>query len=152
VQGGWSRHLVAVHTGKNKNDIEPKASSQAKEEEWEKVADPADLTKGFGPGGYSLIWYRTKVTIPEKVGDVSVAGSAVWFPANVENYGEGWINGKVDSSFGSSGRGCVSGFNRENEVQLTGAKPGDTFTIMVLAMNGPFGNPPTTQPKFAAPT
>ncbi|OAI45203.1 hypothetical protein AYO44_13015 [Planctomycetaceae bacterium SCGC AG-212-F19] len=153
VQGGWSRHVVAVHTGKNKNDIDPKASSQLKDDEWEKVGDPADLTKGFGPGGYSLIWYRTKVTIPEKVGDVNVAGSAVWFRTTVENYGEVWINGKVDSSFGSSGRGCVSGFNRENEIMLTNsAKPGDTFNVMVLAMNGPFGNPPTTQPKFAAPT
>src|SRR5262249_32167338 len=109
VEGGWCARPVAGPPGKNQNDNEPKGARHAKEEEWEKVADPADLTKGFGPGGYSLIWYRTKVTIPEKVGDVSVAGSAVWFRTTVENYGEVWINGKVDSSFGSSGRGCVSG-------------------------------------------
>lgn len=153
VQGGWSRRLVNLHVGKNKNDIEPKASSAIKEEEWEKISDPAELTKGFGPGKFSLIWYRTKVTIPEKVGDVSVAGSAVWFRTTVENYGEVWINGKVDSSFGSSGRGCTSGYNYPNEVMLTKeAKPGETFNVMVLAMNGPFGNPPDTKPHFRAPT
>lgn len=153
VDGGWSRHLVEVHVGKNKNDIAPKAAGPFKEEDWQKVSDPADLAKGFGPGKFSLIWYRTKVTIPEKVGDVSVAGSAVWFRTTVENYAEVWINGKVDSSFGSSGRGCISGYNYPNEVLLTNnAKPGDTFNLMVLAMNGPFGNAPDTKPSFKAPT
>lgn len=153
VKGGWSRCPVQVHVGKTKNNIEPKANGPFKDDEWAKLGDPAELTKGSGPGKFSLVWYRTSVTIPEKVGDVSVAGKAVWFRTTVENYGEVWVNGKCDSSFGSSGRGAVSGYNCPNEVLLTGnAKPGETFQICVLAMNGPFGNAPPTRPRVAGPT
>ena len=47
------------------------------DEKWEKLEDPAVLKKPAGPGKFSMFWYRTKVTIPEKVGDVDVAGSQV---------------------------------------------------------------------------
>lgn len=146
VKGEWRRHLIKVHTGPNKNEIEPKAHGTFDDSSWEKV-DPPALVKPFGPGKFSMAWYRTKVTIPAKVptakGEVDVAGSAVWFRTTVDDYGEVWVNGKIDLSYGKSGRGAIAGFNTANEVLLTNnAKPGDTIQIAVLAINSPFGNPP----------
>jgi hypothetical protein len=153
LQGQWRRQLVRVHTGPTKNEIEPKAHGEFDDSQWEVVQDPALLAKPFGPGKFSMAWYRTGVIMPEKVGDTDVAGTAVWFRTTVDDYGEIWVNGKNDLSFGKSGRGAVSGFNRQNEVLLTdNAKPGETIQIAVLAINGPFGNPPGNFIFFRSPT
>lgn len=153
VKDVWRRHLVSFHTGPNKNEIEPKAHGKFKDDDWEKVEDPGLLTKPFGPGKFSMAWYRIKVTIPEKVGDVSVAGTEAWFRTTVDDYGEIWVNGSIDLAFGKSGRGAVSGFNRQNEVLITkAAKPGEQIQIAVLAINSPFGNPPGNFIFFRSPT
>jgi gluconolactonase len=100
-----------------------------------------------------MAWYRIKATLPEKVGDVDVAGSAVWFRTTVDDYAEVWVDGKIDLAFGKSGRGAISGFNTPNEVKLTdNAKPGQTIQIAVLAINSPFGNPPGNFIFFRDPT
>ena len=143
IKGTWRRHIVSFHTGEAKNEIEPKAHGKFDDSKWETVEDPAALKKPFGPGKFSMYWCRVQVTIPEQVGGKDVKGSAVWFKTTVDDYAEVWIDGKIDLAFGSSGRGAVSGFNQPNEVKLTSnAQPGQTFTIAVLAINGPFGNPP----------
>ena len=153
LQGQWRRQLVRVHTGEERNEIEPKAHGDFDDSQWEALADPGLLAKPFGPGKFSMAWYRTKVTIPEKVGDADVAGTAAWFRTTVDDYGEIWVNGKIDLAFAKSGRGAVSGFNRQNEVLLTdNAKPGQTIQIAVLAINGPFGNPPGNFIFFRSPT
>jgi hypothetical protein len=153
VKGQWRRTLIDVHTGPAKNEIEPKAHGTFDDSSWEVVADPAALKQPFGPGKFSMAWYRIPVTLPAKVGDVDVTGTQVWFRTTVDDYGEIWVNGKIDSSFGKSGRGAVSGFNTQNEVQLSpDAKPGDTIQIAVLAINSPFGNPPPNYIFFRAPT
>jgi hypothetical protein len=153
VKGTWRRHLIAVHTGEKKNEIEPKAHGNFKDEDWEKIEDPAELAKPWGPGKFSMGWYRIKVTLPEKVGNTDVAGKSLWFRTTVDDYAEVWINGSIDSSFGKSGRGAISGFNTANEVKLTdNAKPGDSFQIAVMAINGPFGNPPGNFIFFRSPT
>jgi hypothetical protein len=153
VKGDWRRILVEVHTGPKKNEIEPKAHGVFDDSKWDVLEDPAMLAKPFGPGKFSMAWYRIKVTIPEKVGDKDITGTAVWFQTTVDDYGEIWIDGKIDLSFGKSGRGAISGFNNANVVKLTdSAKPGQTFQIAVLAINGPFGNPPGNQIFFRSPT
>ena len=152
VKGAWRRHMVTVHTGPKKNEIEPKAQGSFNDSKWE-VVEPEALKKTYGPGKFSMAWYRIKVTIPEKVGDTDITGSAVWFRTTVDDYGEVWVNGNIDSAFGKSGRGAVSGFNTANEVKLTdNAMPGQTFQIAVLAINGPFGNPPGNFIFFRSPT
>jgi hypothetical protein len=153
VKGVWRRHLVEFHTGPKKNEIEPKAHGKFDDSKWEAVTDPALLKKTYGPGKFSMAWYRIQVTIPEKVNGKDIAGSAVWFRTTVDDYGEIWVDGKIDLAFGKSGRGAVSGFNTANEVKLTdSARPGQTFQIAVLAINGPFGNPPGNFIFFRAPT
>ncbi len=153
VKGVWRRHSITVHAGPNKNGIEPKAHGKFDDSKWEAIEDPALLKKTYGPGKFSMAWYRIQVTIPEKVGEMDVAGKAVWFRTTVDDYGEVWVNGQIDLAFGKSGRGAISGFNTPNEVKLTdSAKPGQTFQIAVLAINSPFGNPPGNFIFFRAPT
>src|SRR5262249_12886476 len=139
VKGTWRRHLVSFHTGPKKNEIEPKAHGIYDDSKWEQVKDPAGLSKPFGPGKFSMAWYRIKITLTQKVKGADVAGSEVWFRTTVDDYGEIWVNGLIDGSYGKSGRGAISGFNTQNEVRLTdNAKPGQTIQIAVLAINGPF--------------
>ncbi|MEC9446140.1 MAG: hypothetical protein VYC59_05095, partial [Chloroflexota bacterium] len=46
--------------------------------------------------GFTFAWYRIKITIPSEVKGESVAGGRVWFETNVDNYGEVYIDGKID--------------------------------------------------------
>jgi len=143
LKGTWKKHEITVHTGEKKNEIEPKAHGTFDDSKWDVVENPADLKKPFGPGKFSMYWCRIKVTIPEKVNDKDVSGTSVWFKTTVDDYGEVWVNGAIDLSFGKSGRGAISGFNTPNYVKLTdNAKPGQTVQVAVLAINSPFGNPP----------
>jgi hypothetical protein len=152
VKGEWRRHLITVHTGPKKNEIEPKAHGEFDDSKWEVIENPAQLSKAFGPGKFSMAWYRIKLTIPDKVDGKDVAGTAVWFRATVDDYAEVWVNGKIDRAFGTSGRGAISGFNKPNEVKLTdNARPGETIQIAVLGINGPFGNPPGNFIFFHSP-
>jgi hypothetical protein len=151
VKGAWRRHPVAFHTGPDKNEIEPKAHGTFDDSSWEVVDGPALLRKAFGPGKFSMYWCRINVTLPEKVDGNDVSGTAVWFRTKVDDYAEVWVNGQIDKATGKSGRGAVSGFNTFNEVKLTdSAKPGQSFQIAVLAINGPFGNPPNNRIFFHA--
>jgi hypothetical protein len=153
VKGSWRRRPVSFHTGPNKNEIEPKAHGTFDDSAWEVIEDPALLHKAFGPRKFSMAWYRIQITIPDKVGDVPTAGNAVTFYTTVDDYAEVWVNGKIDLAFGKSGRGAISGFNTPNQVLLTpNAKPGETIQLAVLAINGPFGNPPNNAIFFRAPT
>ena len=112
----------------------------------------ANIRKSISKG-FTFAWYRITVELPEKVNGVDVAGFRVWFETNVDNYGEVWIDGKIDNAFGMSGRGAVSGFNTPNQVIVTkAAKPGDVIQIAVLGINGPFGDPPGNNIFLRSPT
>jgi hypothetical protein len=87
--------------------------------------------------GFSFVWYRTTVTIPDTVDGHSTAGMRVQFETCVDDYGEVWIDGECNRE-----RGTVQGFNVPQRVQVTdNAQPGNQHTIAVLAVNGPLGAP-----------
>ncbi len=100
---------------------------------WE-VCD--DLPRGTS-SGFSFVWYRTTITIPETVEGRSTNGMRVWFETCVDDYGEIWIDGECDGN-----RGAIQGLNVPQRVQVTGdAAPGNRHTIAILAINGPMGAP-----------
>ena len=100
---------------------------------WE-VCD--DLPRGTS-SGFSFVWYRTTITIPETVEGRSTNGMRVWFETCVDDYGEIWIDGECDGN-----RGAIQGLNVPQRVQVTGdAAPGNQHTIAILAINGPMGAP-----------
>jgi hypothetical protein len=87
--------------------------------------------------GFTFAWYRTSVVVPERVGDVALAGSRMWFETNIDNYGEIWVDGKIDRA-----TGVIVGINAQHRVEVSGsAAPGARHVIACLVVNGPLAEP-----------
>lgn len=87
--------------------------------------------------GFTFGWYRIRITLPERVRTVVVAGTRVWFETNIDDYGEIWVDGEWDPR-----RGAIQGFNVTSRVLVTeDARPGAEHVIACLAVNGPLGKP-----------
>ncbi len=112
--------------------IEPRAeATDFDDSKWE-VLDPTTLGKRRAAGGLCFAWYRIKITVPPEA-----EGKRVFFVTTVDDYGEIWIDGKLDRKPGMSGGQVVAGFNTPNRVELKDAKPGKTYSIAVFGINGP---------------
>ena len=87
--------------------------------------------------GFTFIWYRITVEIPERIGDAAVAGTRVLFETNADNYGEVWVNGQIDRS-----TGVIVGINAQQRVEVSAsAVAGSKHVIAVLVANGPMAEP-----------
>ena len=87
--------------------------------------------------GFTFGWYRITVTLPERVQAVEIRGSRAFFETCIDDYGEVWINGECDRA-----KGTVTGFNVPHRVPLTAdTRPGGTYVIACLAVNGPLAQP-----------
>jgi hypothetical protein len=100
---------------------------------WEKDFDiQKRLSKGF-----TFAWYRLAFTIPDEVKGQQVAGRRVWFETNVDNYGEIYIDGKIDRNLG-----VITGNNTPKRALVEdSAAPGQKHVIAVLVANAPLGEP-----------
>ena len=125
------------------SDITPHAQAADFDDTgWEVVA-PAALEQRRSHGRLAFNWYRTRVTLPEKVGDLDVRGSTVLFELVLDDYAEIWVDGKLPLVLGQTGGGAVKGFNAPNRVVLTtDARPGQQFQLAVFGINGPVSQPP----------
>jgi len=87
--------------------------------------------------GFTFAWYRVTVTLPERIADLSVVGSRVFFETNVDNYGEVWVDGKIDRA-----TGAIIGINAQQRVEVSAkAEPGAKHVIACLVINGPLAEP-----------
>jgi hypothetical protein len=87
--------------------------------------------------GFTFAWYRMAIEIPQRVDDVEVAGSRVWFETNIDNYGEIWIDSQIDRA-----TGVIVGLNAQHRVEASGsAVPGAKHVIACLVLNGPLAEP-----------
>jgi len=110
--------------------------------DWAELA-PTELERRLGSGRVSFNWYRTTVTIPERIGDLDPTGATVVFEIVVDDYAEVWVDGELPFVLGDSGGPVVAGFNAPNRVVLTrDARPGDSFSIAVFGINGPLSSDP----------
>ncbi len=95
--------------------------------------------------GLTFGWYRTRITLPETVGDMNVAGSKVWFETIVDDYGEVWIDAVPltwEEQFTKGRPGVVTGIRVPTRTIVTeDARPSAEHVISVLAINGPLGRP-----------
>ncbi len=100
---------------------------------WDKDVDiQARYSKGF-----TFAWYRLAFTMPEEINGQQVAGNRVYFETNVDNYGEVYLDGKIDRTIG-----VVTGNNVNKRVLLAEpAVPGQNHLIAVLVANAPLGEP-----------
>jgi gluconolactonase len=109
---------------------------------WEAIA-PTGLEERRSSGRLSFGWYRINLTIPEKVGGFSTAGSTIVFEIVVDDYAEVWVDGSLPIALGQTGGQFVKGFNAPNRVVLTrDARPGQRIQVAVFGANGPLSNPP----------
>ncbi|HXV83640.1 MAG TPA: SMP-30/gluconolactonase/LRE family protein, partial [Candidatus Binatia bacterium] len=87
--------------------------------------------------GFTFAWYRVTVEIPAEVDGVALADSRLFFETNVDNYGEVWIDGKIDRA-----AGAISGINAQQRVEVSAkAAPGARHVIACLVANGPLAEP-----------
>ena len=136
--GVWRRALGLVPGQPNQGLVAELEASPARladfdDSGWEVTDNVRDLvSKGFTFG-----WWRITVEVPEQLDGVQLAGSAVVFETNVDNYGEVWVDGDIDLV-----NGVVVGFNAQQRVVISpSAVPGVKHVIAVLGANGPFALP-----------
>ena len=109
---------------------------------WEQIK-PAQLEERRATGRLCFNWYRTSITIPEKIGTIDPTGSTVVFEIAIDDYAEIWIDGRLPLVLGQAGGQVIKGFNAPNRVILTkNARPGQKIQLAVFGINGPLSNPP----------
>jgi len=110
---------------------------------WELIS-PTSLEQRRSTGRLCFNWYRTRITIPEKVGNFSTLGSTVVFETSVDDYAEIWVDGELTRAVGQQGGSVVAGWNASNRLVIgRDVKPGQKIQIAVFGANGPLSNPPT---------
>jgi gluconolactonase len=125
------------------HDVEPKAGAAGFDDSAWEVLDPTTLEARRSTGRLAFNWYRTKVTVPAKVGFFDPTGSTLVFEIVVDDYAEVWVDGKLHYPFGQSGGAVIKGYNAPNRVVLGhNVQPGQQFQIAVFGINGPLSNPP----------
>ena len=87
--------------------------------------------------GFTFAWYRVTVELPEKVNGVAVHEYRVFFETNIDNYGEIWVDGKLERPAGT-----IVGINAQQRVEVSrNAVPGAKHVIACLVVNGPLAEP-----------
>lgn len=124
-------------------DLEPRAGGRDFDDSGWELLDPARLESRRGNGRLSFVWYRLRLTLPERIGSTQVEGSTVVFEIVVDDYAEVWVDGKLPRTLATQGGPLVAGFNAPNRVVVArNARPGQEIRIAVLGVNGPISDLP----------
>ena len=125
-------------------DYGPKAGSiDFDDSKWVTI-EPAALETRRSTGKLCFNWYRTSITIPQRVGAFETTGATVVFEIVVDDYAEIWVDGALPRVLGQTGGALVKGFNAPNRVVLTSsARPGQRIRLAILGVNGPLSDPPS---------
>lgn len=124
-------------------DIEPRAGAADFDDSGWEVVPPEGLEQRRGNGRFAQAWYRLRLTLPDRVGSLDIAGTTVVFEIVVDDYAEVWVNGSLPRVLSTAGGHYIAGFNAPNRVIVArDAKPGQEIQIAVLASNGPLSDPP----------
>lgn len=124
-------------------DIQPKAGEMGFDDSsWPKI-EPKGLLDRRGGGRLFMTWYRATLTLPGKIGDFDTNTARVVLAFTIDDYAEVWVNGQMPRAAGRPSPAAIQGFNMPNRVVLSeAAKPGDTFQIAILGINGPISLAP----------
>ncbi|MDB5351064.1 MAG: hypothetical protein JWN86_2311 [Planctomycetota bacterium] len=148
VKGQWRYHDVKIIEVDGKGpppeskpvrtySFEPRAEKPDFDDSKWDVLDPTTLGQRRANGQLCFNWYRIKITIPPEA-----EGKTVHFVTTVDDYGEVWVDGKLNYKAGTTGGSVVAGFNTPNRVELKDAKAGKTYQIAVFGINGPISATP----------
>jgi gluconolactonase len=124
-------------------DVVPHAEAADYDDSAWEMLPPEDTMRRLANGRVCFNWYRTTVTVPERVGELDPTGATVVFEVVIDDYAEIWVDGEMPLVLGNTGGQVVGGFNAPNRVVLTReARPGQTFQIAVFGINGPISLAP----------
>jgi gluconolactonase len=124
-------------------DVVPHAQAAGYDDSGWRVLRPEETLRRLANGRVCFNWYRTAVTLPERIGDTGVHGATVVFEVVIDDYAEVWVNGEMPHALGDTGGPVTGGFNAPNRVILTrDARAGDRFEIAVFGINGPISASP----------
>jgi gluconolactonase len=124
-------------------DIDPHAGGSDYDDSHWPVIPAEALAERRGGGRIFFTWYRTTLTIPERIGDFETAGSSVVLDLTVDDYGEVWVNGELPRAAGRPSPGAIQGFNMPNRILLSEeVTPGEQIDIAVFGINGPISLTP----------
>src|SRR5262249_11055765 len=98
------------------HDVSPHAGAIDFDDSRWRVVEPSRLDERLSTGRLCFNWYRTKITIPQRVGDFDTAGSTVVFGVVVDDYAEVWVDGRLPRVLGQVGGPLVGGFNVANRM------------------------------------
>lgn len=145
--------VTAMPTGapkwKTTYDLQPKAEAANFDDTAWPMIEPKDLREQRGGGHLYMTWFRTTLTIPNKIGDYDPAGTKAALAITVDDYAEVWVNGEMLRAQGRISPATIQGYNMPNRVMLSeSVKPGDKFQIAILAINGPISVSPTNAVFF----
>jgi gluconolactonase len=125
------------------NDIAPQAgAADFDDSDWAAI-EPAALEERRSHGRLAFNWYRTRITLPEQVGEFDVRGATVVLELVLDDYAEIWVDGRLPVVLGQTGGQLITGFNAPNRVVLTrDARPGQQIQLAIFGINGPVSAPP----------
>lgn len=127
-------------------DIAPHAGASGFDDSaWPTIA-PTALGAKRGGGRVSFLWFRTRLTIPARIGTFDPVGAKAVLALCVDDYAEVWVNGELPRAAGRPSPATIQGFNMPNRLVLSDTvAAGDTFEIAVFGINGPISAaPPNT--------
>jgi gluconolactonase len=130
-------------------DIEPHAGDAGFDDSAWPTLPPTELAAKRGGGKVSFLWFRTRLTVPSRVGAFDPAGAKVVLALCVDDYAEIWVNGDLPRAAGRPSPATIQGFNMPQRLVLSDAvAPGDTFHIAVFGINGPISAAPANTVWF----
>ena len=138
VNGVWKRALGFAPGEPDQGLVPERQGSPARlpdynDSGWETCDNIRDVLSS----GFTFAWWRFTAELPETVDGQSIAGSSIVFEANIDDYGEIWVDGQIDLA-----NGAIQGWNRQQRVVVSAsATPGARHVIACLAVNGPLGQP-----------
>ncbi|MFZ6014140.1 MAG: SMP-30/gluconolactonase/LRE family protein [Bacteroidota bacterium] len=138
------KNLLYPTGGKIKTrDIFPKAGgTNFDDTAWEEL-DPTTLEQRRGNGLLSFVWFRLKLTIPEKIGTFNTTGSTAVFEIVMDDYAEIIVDGKLVKTYGQAGGTVAKGWNARNRVIVgKDLKPGQQIQLAILGINAPVADLP----------
>src|SRR3954464_11038455 len=76
-----------------------------------RVLAPEETQLRLATGRVCFNWYRLRVTVPERVGDLDPTGATIVFEVVVDDYAEVWVDGRLAPAIGDAGGSVIGGFN-----------------------------------------
>jgi gluconolactonase len=128
---------------KTSYDISPHAGEKGFDDSSWPTIEAKGLADRRGGGKVSFLWYRTSLTVPDKIGNFETANARMVLTAYVDDYAEVWVNGEMPRRAGVTSPATIQGFNIPNRVVLADSvKPGDKIDVAIFGINGPISVAP----------